>query len=90
MGHDHWGARIFGPKHKEKGKEWTGTNIKPNENDTVAVHTLGEKISRIDIDPPAPIPERMVAHPKEVPIEERPIELLTLGEVLLFAPPPSN
>jgi hypothetical protein len=86
VGHDNWKARIFTPGGKEKGKKWVASNEKPKENDTVMVQIANEKVSRIDLDPPAPIPERMVAHPKETPIEERPIELVTLEEVLGAAP----
>jgi hypothetical protein len=91
VGHDMWLARIFGPERKDKGKKWCSSGLKPNENETVAVQLPGEPISKIDIDAvPAPIFERMVARPKEDAIEDRPIELKDLADVLRFAPPPPN
>jgi hypothetical protein len=57
VGHDNWRARIFTPGSKEKGRKWVGTNEKPKENDTVVVQVGDEQVSRIDLDPPAPIPE---------------------------------
>jgi hypothetical protein len=88
---DMWFARIFGPGHKDKGEKWTGVNIKPNENDTVAVSIPHEPVVRHDLDDlPAPIFARIVPRDKEDPIELRPIELKDLKEVLPYAPPPPD
>jgi hypothetical protein len=88
---DMWFARIFGPGHKDNGKKWKGVDIKPNENDTVAVSLPHEPVVRHDLDDlPAPIFARIVPRDKEDPIELRPIELKDLKDVLPYAPPPPD
>jgi hypothetical protein len=57
---------------------------------TAVVKVLDEEVSRIDLDPPAPISERMATHPKNISLDVRPIELVSLNEALAVAPPPPN
>jgi hypothetical protein len=90
VGHDAWSARIFGSGRKQEGKKWAGQNIKPEEGETVIVQIRDEEVSGIDIDPPPPIPERMIKFPKDIPLENRPIGLVPLDEILTVAPRPPN
>jgi hypothetical protein len=90
LGHDAWSARISGPDRKKKGEDWVDNTIRPNKNETVVVKAMDEEVSRVDLDPPAPIPERMAAHPKYITLDPGPRELVSLDEALAVAPPPPN
>jgi hypothetical protein len=85
LGHDAWSAKI--KRKTGKGIKWFDNSIKPSKEDTIVVKVLDEEVSQIDVGPPAPIPERMVTHPKHIEPDRCPEELMdSLDQALAYAP----
>jgi hypothetical protein len=80
--HDAWSARIKSPDGRKKGIPWFDNSIKPRKGELIEVMILDEEITHVDLDVSAPVPDRILVHPKNNILDGRPAELGFLSEAM--------